>query len=80
MTHDFLRNGKMRYVSKYNCKLFTYVSNGKVDGTEISADGLLSSVICVIMGVRESLPPGGRWHAKRDGRSTRDFKLELTSL
>ena len=26
----------------------------------------------------KSLPPGGRWHAKRDGRSPRDFRLALT--
>ena len=27
-----------------------------------------------------SLPPGGRWHAKRDGRSPRDFRFVLSSL
>ena len=28
----------------------------------------------------KSLPPGGRWHAQRDGRSPRDFIFVLTLL
>ena len=42
-----------------------------------SAEGLLSLPICDIMGITKSLPPGGRWHAKRDGRSPRDFGFGL---
>ena len=30
-------------------------------------------------GAHISLPPGGRWHAKRDGRSLRDFKFSQFS-
>ena len=29
------------------------------------------------VGWKHSLPPGGRWHAKRDGRSPRDFGFVL---
>ena len=36
--------------------------------------------ICGIMMLTKSLPPRGRWHAKRDGRSLRDFGFVLTSL
>ena len=30
--------------------------------------------------VEKSLPPGGRWHAERDGRSLRKLKFILTLL
>ena len=30
-----------------------------------------------LVGRQHSLPPGGRWHAKRDGRSPRDFGFVL---
>ena len=36
---------------------------------------LFSLPICVIMNLTKSLPPGGRWHAKRDGRSPRYFEI-----
>ena len=47
---------------------------------QISAENLFSLPICVIMVLTKSLPPGGRWHAKRDGRSLRDLGLVLTLL
>ena len=40
---------------------------------------MFSLPICGIMELTKSLPPGGRWHAERDGRSLRDFEV-LTSF
>ena len=31
--------------------------------------------VCRQIRTGESLTPGGRWHAKRDGRSLRDFEI-----
>ena len=45
---------------------------------EVGISLLFSLPICVIMRLTKSLPPGGRWHAKRDGRSLRDFEVRLT--
>ena len=32
------------------------------------------------VGQQHSLPPGGRWHAERDGRSPRDLKVRLNFI
>ena len=56
------------------------ILSGEMADTKISAENLFSLPICVIMELTKSLPPGGRWHAERDGRSQRDFKFILTLL
>jgi len=60
--------------------LFSVVLNGGLTSTKISAENLFSLPIYCIMELTKSLPPGGRWHAERDGRSLRDFRFALTSL
>ena len=38
-------------------------------------DAFRAFSVCRQIRTGESLPPGGRWHAKRDGRSLRDFEI-----
>ena len=56
------------------------ILSGEIGGTKKSAENLFSLPICGIMELTKSLPPGGRWHAERDGRSLRDFGVKLTLL
>jgi len=48
--------------------------------TRLALQGIVYYTFRCTVGRQHSLPPGGRWHAKRDGRSPRYFEISNTFL